>query len=891
MSFPRARPIDDLYEAVAGHDLVVVPDAPLASALNRRIDRPRLGSFAITPRRLAAGRREEAEDRIAFLELVDQTDLDWKRAAYAVGNILQCWEHRGRLDAILDYDAYVDDATRQAVEHVAALDTTSRRLTDYRIDDANDVAVVGEAQLTRLERTILPDEYDGVDLFGDREFDRPPFHVFDSATTIVDAVADAVSEANADDVAVVLDRGSEFSALVESALEAVDVPFYGGPGFADDPDHRAFVQLLRAAHAGSDTRVGEIRPLLARLGASVDVEHDEKRLYETDESTLDWVVDFCERVETRTVAEALGRFEDRTGRRLDAFREELETLGVADSRATERVVDRLAFYLQSYEVPVDRENEGVLLADAKSAAYVDRPVVFYLGLDEDWTHSAPRRPWVDRDAQYTRNIRGFQLLLQSGATQYYLVRDAEGGSPVTPCLYFEELLDEEFERFSDLESVTHSRNIYPTGEGARSGDGDRFREDDQSDEDDHSGEDDRSREGFEREPTGVVPTEVSTVSQSTLGTYVNSPRDHFFGRLVDSPDTDYFTEGNLFHDFAEFYVAHPDFVDGAVIDEVVDHMLAETRPFLRSVDEATRRTKYRAGLETIAEYFEANPPVDGEFLTAASGRGSNAFADRFDRPVDSPVTERWFENDDLGLKGKIDLVHSPTRLVDHKSGRRKSASRVVGNSALDPPSDSPNFQALLYLTHWRSQRPDRRLEFTFFHFLETLDDVVTGEADLDDALTTVTYHPTPFEEYARSEGFFDGLVTDGANDCQKTLSQVEYADYASVFDEASLPETTDSDDLVDSAFGEALTARMKERVGDYKYVASGCRQALRQLARARGRAFFEGDLDAFEAFVDERLAELNRRRAGDERFPVDGLGGEPNFRYVDNRDLLLEGDR
>ncbi|SDZ78859.1 PD-(D/E)XK nuclease superfamily protein [Haloplanus vescus] len=861
MPFPRAKPVDDLYEDIAEYDLVVVPDAPLASALNRRLDRPHLGAFAITPRRLAAGRREEAEDRIAFLELVEETDIDWKRGAYAIGNILQCWEHQGRLDAILDYDAYVDDATRQAVEYIADLETTSSQLTEYRIDDDQDVAVVGYDQLTQLERSILPDEYDTYDTFDDRAFDRPPFHIFDSSTAIVDTVVDAVTRENADDVAVVLDQGSEFSALVESALEAADIPFYGGPGFVDDPDHRAFVQLLRAAHGGTDTRIGEIRPLLARLDSAVDVEHDEKRLYELDDPALDWVVDFCDRISDRTFTEALGSFEGRTGRRLDAFRDELETLGIDDTPATEPAVDRLVFYLQSYEVPVDRENEGVLLADAKSAAYVDRPVVFYLGLDEDWTHSAPRRPWVDRDAQYTRNIQQFQLLLQSGATQYYLVQDANGGSPVTPCLYFEELLDEEFERFSDLDSQTHSR---------------RF---------------DRTGEGFEKRPVDATTTEVSAISQSSLSTYVNSPRDHFFGRLVDGPDKDYFREGNLFHDFAEFYVTHPEFVDEAVIDDAVEHVLDETRPFVRSVDEATRRTKYRAGLETIVAFFEENAPVDGEFLTATSDWGTNAFAERFDRPVDSPVTERWFENDDLGVKGKIDLIHSPSQLVDHKSGRRKSASQIVTNSALDPPSDSPNFQALLYLTHWRSQYPDRELEFTFFHFLETLDDVVAGEADLDDTLTTVSYYPETFEAYVRSEAFFDELVEDGANKCQKTLSQVEYEDYAEVFAETDLPETTDSDELIDSAFGQTLTARMKDCVGDYKYVERGCKQAMRQLTRVRGRAFFEDDLDAFEVFVDERLAELNRRRAGEERFPIDGLGGEPNYRYVDNRDLLLEEDR
>jgi len=146
-----------------------------------------------------------------------------------------------------------------------------------------------------------------------------------------------------------------------------------------------------------------------------------------------------------------------------------------------------------------------------------------------------------------------------------------------------------------------------------------------------------------------VSTEsVETISQSSLSTYVNSPRDYYFSRLVESPDKDYFTEGNLFHDFAEFYVNHPEFVDSTVIEETVEFMLEEARPLMRSVDEETRRTEYRIGLKTIIFHLGANPPTDDSFLTPSTGRGTNIIADYFDRTVDSPVTERRFDAEDLG---------------------------------------------------------------------------------------------------------------------------------------------------------------------------------------------------------------------------------------------------
>ena len=144
MPIRRATPVDALYADLAEYDLVIAPDAPLASAIDRRLDRPHFGTFATTPRRLVAGRREQAEDRLAFLELVEETDPDWKAIAYAVGNVLQCWEHRGSLEAIPEYDAYVDDATREVVERLRTLPTTSKRLSEYEIDGDRSVAVVGD---------------------------------------------------------------------------------------------------------------------------------------------------------------------------------------------------------------------------------------------------------------------------------------------------------------------------------------------------------------------------------------------------------------------------------------------------------------------------------------------------------------------------------------------------------------------------------------------------------------------------------------------------------------------------------------------------------------------------------------------------------------------------
>jgi len=743
---------------------------------------------------------------------------------------------------------------------MTGLRTTSGQLTEYQISGHKDVAVVGIGEFTTLERSILPATYDRIDPFTDAEFDPPPFRIYDSPAAIVDTVIDSITPENADRVAIVLDRESQYSPLIEAALEAADIPFYGGPGFTDHPDHRAFLQLLRTAHAGSDVRIGDIRPVLTSLGVDVDIEHDEKRLHAVDLPSVRWLTDFCEIVPERTFEEVLSEFETEASAEMENFRAELDTLGLLRANANQSAVSRLEFYLQSYEVPVDRENEGVLLADARAAATVDRPAVFYLGMDEGWTHHSPRRPWVDRDAEYNRNLQQFQRLLQNGRAQYYFVLDERGGRAVTPCLYFEELLEEEFERFSDLDAVKHTRNFRNAGDG------------------------------FDREPTNVEPETVETVSQSSLNRLVNCPRDQLFNRLVDGPDKDYFAVGNLFHDFAEMYVNHPEQFDEETLERVVDLMLDTTEMFDRDVDRPLNRTEYRIGIDTIVEFLNANRPNEAPFLTSDTGWGRNAVAEELNLDVETPHTEWWFDREELGIKGKVDLVHSEREFVDYKSGSKNSDSKVVRKSALDPPHDTPNFQTLLYLTCHRSEVTNETLEFTFFHFLETVDDVISGGGELDECLMSVTYHPLSFEEYITREAVFEELQEDGPGDCRKTFEQLEYADIVDILVDHPFPDTRNSDELLASDLGDALQTRARDLVGEYKYVTTGCAQALRHFRDIRDSNFFADDLDAFEAFIEERLAELNRYCQGEERFPVEGLGGEPNYRRVDHRDMIFEGD-
>lgn len=157
-------------------------------------------------------------------------------------------------------------------------------------------------------------------------------------------------------------------------------------------------------------------------------------------------------------------------------------------------------------------------------------------------------------------------------------------------------------------------------------------------------------------------------------------------------------------------------VDTAGTDAIVAIMREGMEPYVDDLDLATLESEFRVGIDAITRYLDEHPPQESTYDAYTDPDWGNRFAEHFDRTIDSPITERWFENSALGAVGIIDLIHTPNQLLDYKSGSHNSASTVVKNARIDEISDTPNFQALLYLAQHRDERPDERLEFRLFHF-------------------------------------------------------------------------------------------------------------------------------------------------------------------------------
>ena len=860
MSLRKAKSIDTLYSEAAGCDIALTDEAPLALALDNRVDSPRIGRLAATPRSHAANEMFPDDLRPLFFEVIEATDLSWKQAVRALERTIDCWTATGDREAILNYDEFNTEPIRMVVELLGEV-KSSYRATEKKALSADDVVVIDEQHLSALDRTLLPDstEYTSVSSFESEHIHFPEIDIFPSATAIVSTIINQIDPETADQFGIVLVEDSHYSTLIESTLEAQDIPFSGGPGFEDNPDIRAFLRLLDVTFAGSNQRLGEIKGVLSTAGISVPDGLDEQRVDSLTSSQLGSYVEFRETVESGTFRDLIDTYENITGASLGDLRDEFGHLELLDKPITEARLTQFQYYLDAVSVPNDTGgNEGVLLAGATSTAYVDRPIVFYIGLGPEWAQTPPEYPWIDKAEFLETDLDRFERLLQNGEQRYYFVQETHAGSEVTPCVYLRRLLDGSFESFEDLPHTKHRVSTETTLESPFS-----------------------SRSGSR----SSSPSPKTTVSQSGLKRLANCPRDIYFKNLVESPANLPMARGNALHEAAEIYVANT-----AVIDSdrkaVLDAMCELLDPYLSDSKRAVERTKLDVGLTAITQYLDANQPVPASYDTYAARDRDNELAEMLDVEYDSQLTERWFASEDIGLHGYIDLLHSPDAVIDYKTGSKTSPSDLLASAAIDPVAERPNFQALAYLAKHREERPDKRLEIKFVHLLHDVDAAIAGTPPSpDDLVSTITYVPKTFSEFVADEDTFAQL-TDYAdsNDRCKVLNQLGYERYHEFFQNHDLPQI-DEDPPQREAVIDAFNTLAESVVGSYAYVTDGCEKIFGDLETTPTGYVLKSDLDAFEEFVDEQLTQLNTYRK--DRFPIAYREDGPTWNRVDHRDLIL----
>ncbi|MFW6040787.1 MAG: PD-(D/E)XK nuclease family protein [Thermoplasmatota archaeon] len=864
LTLEKSLSIDQIYNQVKDHDLVLTVDAPLADALNARLTTPRLGHFATTPRRLAldnlTGEQVIEDKRKLFLKIIEETDLNWKHAAYLLQNVISCWKETGRIKKILDHNRFDSEETRTIIKILTNTINPYSALTRYKVPNDVSTAVIAPHQFTALDKEILPNDHDTINIFTKDQHTLPEFKIFNSTTEIIQAILNNIEDPK--DTAVVMGEDSPYRYPIEAAFRTHNIPYMVSTDFKDDEDLRTYLKLLRFGLSHRGLKLKDVKPILYHLNEPASVKKDEFYIEHLDEDYLSELKQLLNDLSSMTFEESVKKYEELLDQEQEELRTHLELLDLKQKKVTEANLNSFEYYLDSFDITTESAGRGVLIASPWSSTYIDRPIVFYLGMDSSWTPEPPTDPWVEKSSFDQRKKKDFKILMQNGEEQFFLVQDKILDQHVTPSYYFNDLTNKEIEKFTDFD---HS--FYGT-------------------------ESSKSKKAFEKQPTNIEPKEVKTLSQSSLNVLAYCPKDYFFNKLIDSPKKDYFMKGSLMHHFAEFYIHHPKFVESQPEGTFLELMVKQISPYIDDLARDSWKTQFKIGIENLKKYLD--PDEDYKPLPGyQSSSFSNFFSTHFDKPIEEPITEAYFKNYDVGASGVVDLIKSKDHIVDHKSGNKKSINQIMKLSDIEDIEKKPNFQTKMYIAHHRSIVPNTPITFTFYHMLNNVRDVISGEGNIHDNILDINYYPQTFNEMIQKEMMFDHLI-DGVsekNNRRKTLEKIGYENYKRFFEDKDLPQG-DKDDVLESKLTEEFILFCEDIIdNNYKYITRGCKSAIKKLVYFRNQNYFKNDIDEFETYLKEQINKLNRYKQ--EGFPIHETDeeGEP-LRDIDpdeleNKDLVI----
>lgn len=842
----KAKSLDELYNEVKEYDKVVTVDVGLADGLNRRLDKPVLGEFAVTPKNFASSERTNFQKDI-FLRLVDDLNLTWKQASFILNKALDCWKETGELENILNYPEYNTDKTKEIVNCLQQYNTAFKSMEEATI--TGEIAVINLEQFNELDRKVLPEEYDEFSVFKEDKIESlNEFNVYGSGLELVKSLIENIRELGEESVGLAVHPDSKYQSLLESYFESENISYITQNQIDTSEQFRVLVNLMNTGLSDKTVRLKDVKPLTDALNLDTSGHNLNSRLDSVN--GLEEFKQFLNVVEFLEVDEVIENLEELSGESFSDIRSLMNDLDMLNEPVSDSIVDKTLSFVDDFDIVSASESKGVLLADPRNTSTIDRPIVYMIGMDSSWSEKPKPEPWNNSEEIESLNAENFEFLIQSGDQTVYLVEDS---ADVRPCHYFEEIIPG-FGEFRDHDFVIRTCKSSELGQG------------------------------FERDAELEVDEEEDFIlTQSRLNDLLISPRVFFMSQLVSDVEKESMKKGNLFHDFAELYFNHPEKTEER-LDEITELFTEEMATIMDDVSLNKLETEINIGLKRIINFLSDKEPYKGGDYVKRDKYG-NSFEEKLGIDIKTNSTEMTFNNQELGITGTVDLITEEDRLIDYKSGRKFSPKQIVEKSRVETAEDQrfPDVQALMYITQ-HSFNTSGTIDFSFVYFLEDLGQEVNGDT-IEGIASTVTYHPMNFTEKIKEITVFESLFSDvkKGNNRRKTLEKLGYGPYKEFFEDNKFPEIYTKDEIPESSFAEEFISMCVDSVGDYKYVKKGSKSALKKLIEFRQENFFKEDVEKFEQFLEEKQTELKTYEE-EKKYPV----GRREINDLPEKDLVID---
>ena len=727
----RAKSIDELYEEVRDYDLVICNDAPLALALNNRLDKPRVGVFAITPRQLAS------DLSIDILGVPTLSDIEVvRRISKNLGYPMR-FVH-GEIENIKTIRRYSSEVkkylrgskSKDIYDEYIRIPTLEKAMDSFDSDNCEffkdkSIALIGDELFDSLDKKMNPPpanlEY--IDLFSDESTSAyiiPEFRELSNDHQVALNAVSLIDKDNAADFALVLDVNGKIADAVRSELYRKGLPFINKLSIRDLNNIRDYLEFINRSLNFNITKVGQVRELLQTYGGFIKPVYDEYLIENyteiTDNPHTVELLRIMSKITDYTYGQVCNEITGKEGAQVKLMLSQLELTDkkVNVSDTADMVYSVNNFELKHNEQIPPAEKEGVLIVDCKNSVYIDRPVVIYLGLGPEWEKDLSDLNLTNTSMKGDldeMNVKRFQILLQQGSSRIYICNGMRNGKPTKPCSYFEKADGElkVYERFSDISGcIKGAWHSFPMKKKVRAG----------------GLHVSKQKRDFE-------------FSNSSFNDYISCPRKFMFGRVIKAPDKEHNAIGSYLHNYAEFRVCYPEKSKELGQEFFVNEISRRCTPLFSPDVRGIRESKIRAAVMELDELIETYGFCDNVRIIKKKRdiNDRNIFFEMFGKNEEgSDSSEIKVVSRDRHMNGKMDFI-SGNSIFDYKTGGTKSASDVIDNMNLDKPSDyGKNFQCLFYLSLLKDEGIENP-EFSFFYTSANELNVATGNiTDLESAM-------------------------------------------------------------------------------------------------------------------------------------------------------------
>ncbi|MFA6710446.1 MAG: PD-(D/E)XK nuclease family protein [Candidatus Methanomethylophilaceae archaeon] len=848
-----AKSIDELYEEVRGFDIVVCNDAPLALALNNRLDEPRIGVFATTPRELAGDLSLKILGRgtLSEINLVKRIS---ERTGYKLRYV------HGEVENIKKIRRYTADVrvhlgfrSKKIYDEYVKMPTLDRVMEECDAEGEDlfgkmRVAVIGGELYDDLDKHFNPKfgTYEEVSPFKYGTYSINEIRELSNDRQIAENAVNLINEGNAEDVAIVMDVKGHIADAVRSALYRRGMPFINSLNVKDLNHIRDFLEFLSLSLSFETIKVKQARELISTYRGNIWSKYDEYRISQyvnisTDsERTMDLMrimrdirnmrfIDVCEKVVSRREAPQVKIL--------------LKEMDLTDSPITEKDVDEIMYAVNNIgdlkhneQIP-ESEKEGVLLVDCTRSVYIDRPVVIFLGMGTEWDRDLSELDFLKagpREDENEKDLVKFQILLQQGSKRVYICNSMKDGRTPKPSMMFGQCMDG-----GPVNSFRDVCGNMISGPWYRNTDAPIIR---------------MGIENPDEEP--YIPRPFSKTSYNS---YVSCPRRFMYMTLLRSPDKSSTVVGDLIHQYAEFRICNPELAKkkdaGFYTDIIADRSTGLYPPEIRSIE----RSKIWVSLNNIDRF--ADRLVMDRTITTDNGireKKSNIFLQSFNVQGNSYNTEVKYVSGESHMEGIFDLIVDDT-IYDYKTGKPAGTKSIVDGMDLKNKGIK-EFQCMFYLSLLDEIAPEGKKEFALLYTMDNDSKMVHGsEYNIEDNLRHVYLIPS-------KRDYIDGAFKD------ELLNTARYRFLGSCWDVfvngAMSVGIDDPEELLkDETVADEIASAINERT---KKIRDSVKAAMKKVSNnVSGKEIFRSDrnrsvfvtrkaLDDFRKDVWQNFSEAER---------------------------------